>query len=199
MSERMERLLEELLREVKSQKVELTVEEGVLAAPLLKEATPAAPTPADVPHGVLIPYDHVPARHNWKDLEHGQMGHPTGFYLGRKKEDHHPLDPAEFVGELYDTAFNDLVPFTAMVVHVYSRMKANLVVWDHFGHQFHVVMARRDDPDNIVREKKESGTAEELPDEYVELYGYSGIKRGDIVGWIPGRNIFYAPIQIGVA
>ncbi|MDA2916462.1 hypothetical protein MYX64_06435 [Nitrospinae bacterium AH_259_B05_G02_I21] len=183
MSERMEQLLEELLREVRGQ----------------KGSTPAAPTPADVPHGVLIPYDHDAARHNWRDLEQGDFGHPTGFYLGRKKEDHHPLDPAEFVGELYDTAFNDLVPFVAMIVHVYSEVEANLVVWDHFGHQFHVVRGKRGDPDNIVREKKESGTAEELPDATVELYGISHVKRGDLAGWIPGRNIWYAPIQIGVA
>ena len=129
MSERMERLLEELLREVRSQKESKLVTPGTAAG--------------GIPHGVLLQFDHRPEKHDWKDLEHGQMGHPTGFYLGRKKEDHHPLDPAEFVGQLYDTAFNDLVPFVAMITHVYSQVEVNLVVWDHFSHQYHVVRARR--------------------------------------------------------
>ncbi len=185
MSEKMELLLEELLREVRSQ----------------KESKPAVPGAAagGIPHGVLLQFDHRPEKHDWKDLEHGDFGHPTGFYLGRKDEDHHPLDKPEFVGQLYDTAFNDLVPFVAMITHVYSQVEVNLVVWDHFGHQYHVVRARRGDPDNIVREKKDSGTDEQYPDEYVELHGISHVKRGDMAGWIPGRNIWYAPLQIGVA
>lgn len=162
--------------------------------------TPGASRPKKpVSQGVLMPLTDSPADHDWTILEHGEMGHPTGFYLGRRDEDHHALDPPEFVGELYDTAFNDLVPYVGLVVHVYNDMLANLVVWDHFGHMYHVVKAERGDPDNIVREKKESGTSEDLPDATVELYGYSHLMRGDKVGWIPGRNIFYAPLKIGVA
>ncbi|KKN65018.1 hypothetical protein LCGC14_0485750 [marine sediment metagenome] len=163
------------------------------------DPSPSVSDPSAVPKGVLVPLPGPPHEHDWHLLEHGEIGHPTGFYLGRRPEDMHPLNPPEFVGQLYDTAFNDLVPFVGMVVHVYNRMEANLVVWDHFGHQFHVVKARRGDPDNIVREKAESGTAEELPDATVELYGYSDLHRGTKVGWIPGRSIFYAPLQIGVA
>jgi len=100
-------------------------------------------------------------------------------------------------GEWIEDTFDDAIPFVAWITWLYDPFpsvgqRANLVVFDYWGHSFTRVMAKRDYDPKLKRELEAGGTSEEEPDITIEA-GLDHVRVGDQVAWDPKTERWYSP------